>query len=1325
MNIIRNQKLNQGGIDYKNQVETIMELHAKDTCSWLLADPRIKQWLTGDILQNIWLNGDPGSGKTVLSAFLVRSLEQDPQFANSPDKATAVIYHFFDSGNLATTKCTNAMASLLRQLLHFNERLCSVVDNRESEVVELYQNLRELANVFKTCLQKSYKLRKLFIVIDGIDEYFKGDSSGAKEGLQLLEHLFSVQRELLPQEGNNSPVIKIFIASRRNVNAPLELGLPGLDAVLAENASSIVASEDNLRADIRRYVTEQVKNFQKIDWKRLFGADVNNEGRQLRERLENVIVAHGGESMLIANFAWRQFLSLGGLWTKGVILERLDKLEAFGYHTKLNDMYAEVLRSLTLDDGPEKVLQAKRIFKWLVVSDKPVTWQEANIFLGLGLSETHKAPEDLHDADYLAKSMDEVSTALGEICGPFIRLVDGNQTMQFIHITVREFFLGKMEGLQGLENWKFTEAEAARDTASICITYLSFKEFTNQTSPTTAGDPDDAERDEQDHAYMNAYPLLRYASCNWARHTRVSQTLLLSNEESIHLLRTWVLDKSANLIFAFRIYWYFGGLGEFPRQCSWLHVASFFGLADVIKHILNSPDTSHAGSMPVALIGSPSTTAMANGLSPLCYAAMNGHVDTIGHLVEFKAFGGEEDIITALRKALESGQIEVAKTLLSLGRKNGAAILKHSFHKELETAAAGGHLNIAQLLIEDLETDVNCTTSNEFGTALEAAAYYGRTAVVDYLLRKHADPQGNLTPPEKPTNCRPLVAAAFSGHIDIIELLLKAGADINNQEGIHGNALQVAAHRGLTNVARLLLAKGADVNLADGPNGSALSAALHFQDPAMIQLLKDNRAVESPEDKEKLEEWKTKRTLSWLDPRTARQLQVMEHEVAMNDLSVEALETRHRVWLDLSEKAITGNNPTALQLSLNTGFGIFKIAVRLRRENFLLWAVNAGVTLLQKAFQHKNYEAARMLAKAWANCLCFAILQKKPGLVKRMVANCARNMYLYVEQGKYDDAVYLIYSALEILKASTHEDIRNRELFLIMTDICCEVLEKLIASKPFFPKLKTVILEIGSKLVESIDNNQDEEELFLALISIFNTSLDIRAENIVTTFVNLFAEKIVNLFDDNTSSLSSSEANLQSIVACSNSQHLGEAPKTVYECLFELAGEEFLLDIVIKLRKFASGYLNIQKEVDQLQEMLATHCCGVVHLAEESRQLGQLESWFKTSLTSRIPAWEKLDQPPDPAEEGPLEGSSKWFFGKGKASSKHGTSHQNTTAAETPAANDRSPDGDHREMMTMKEAAIEFLRVMEKHLATNPDGNEAATSTGMIRRLIALIEERA
>lgn len=70
-----------------------------------------------------------------------------------------------------------------------------------------------------------------------------------------------------------------------------------------------------------------------------------------------------------------------------------------------------------------------------------------------------------------------------------------------------------------------------------------------------------------------------------------------------------------------------------------------------------------------------------------------------------------------------------------------------------------------------------------------------------------------------------LYIAVYNRNTKLVQILLEAGADPDRQDFSGSSILQLASFRGLTGIVESLVASGADVNLQGGPFGTALQAA--------------------------------------------------------------------------------------------------------------------------------------------------------------------------------------------------------------------------------------------------------------------------------------------------------------------------------------------------------------------------------------------------------------------------------------------------------------------------------------------------------------------
>ena len=106
-------------------------------------------------------------------------------------------------------------------------------------------------------------------------------------------------------------------------------------------------------------------------------------------------------------------------------------------------------------------------------------------------------------------------------------------------------------------------------------------------------------------------------------------------------------------------------------------------------------------------------------------------------------------------------------------------------------------------------------------TLLTVAAYAGQTDAVKLILKQ---PKCEVDTKNK-MGLTALAAAAFKGHVEIAELLVKAKADVNAQNGSKQTALMFAALTGRTKMVEFLLKAGADAAIADKSGNTALSLA--------------------------------------------------------------------------------------------------------------------------------------------------------------------------------------------------------------------------------------------------------------------------------------------------------------------------------------------------------------------------------------------------------------------------------------------------------------------------------------------------------------------
>ena len=197
------------------------------------------------------------------------------------------------------------------------------------------------------------------------------------------------------------------------------------------------------------------------------------------------------------------------------------------------------------------------------------------------------------------------------------------------------------------------------------------------------------------------------------------------------------------------------------------------------------------------------------GVSPLIYAAQQGHEDLVKILVHNKA-----DID---HKTNDSVSVLLAASIFN-------------------------HVGIVEFLASK-GLSVN-TSDNRGITPMHYTAAYGYTEMFKKLIDLGAD----LNSKDEEGNT-PLMTAVYVGNTFMVDSLLKFGADINVTDNKGLSPLMIAVMQFYSDITFLLLQKRADVNQISNNGTSALSLAVAASNYSIIDSLLANGAVINKENK--------------------------------------------------------------------------------------------------------------------------------------------------------------------------------------------------------------------------------------------------------------------------------------------------------------------------------------------------------------------------------------------------------------------------------------------------------------------------------------------
>uniref|UniRef100_A0AAR5P9E4 Uncharacterized protein n=1 Tax=Dendroctonus ponderosae TaxID=77166 RepID=A0AAR5P9E4_DENPD len=194
-----------------------------------------------------------------------------------------------------------------------------------------------------------------------------------------------------------------------------------------------------------------------------------------------------------------------------------------------------------------------------------------------------------------------------------------------------------------------------------------------------------------------------------------------------------------------------------------------------------------------------------------------------------------------LHLAAWSGNLEIVKLLLSGPAICNVNLTSKDDETALHCAAQYGHTGVVSALLEHACDPGIRNCKGE--TALELAAQYGRLETVELLVR--TDPMLiQRTTPDIIFPHTPLHLASRNGHKAVVEVLLRAGFNVNMRTK-SGTALHEAALCGKAEVVRTLLEHGVNTNIRDSNNYTVMDLLSQFNNAQaaqeIISLLKRHK----------------------------------------------------------------------------------------------------------------------------------------------------------------------------------------------------------------------------------------------------------------------------------------------------------------------------------------------------------------------------------------------------------------------------------------------------------------------------------------------------
>jgi ankyrin repeat protein len=215
-----------------------------------------------------------------------------------------------------------------------------------------------------------------------------------------------------------------------------------------------------------------------------------------------------------------------------------------------------------------------------------------------------------------------------------------------------------------------------------------------------------------------------------------------------------------------------------------------------------------------------------DGNTPLILAAREGREEVVKTLLKNRA---EINVANKLRQTalIVTAEHNKKKIFHELIKGNADVDARdHNNSTTLILVSSKGHEDLVEALIEK-KADVNARNN------------FGNTPLMGALLNRHKDVEEKLriakaTEGEKEAR---LILAAEEGQLDVVDRLIKEGANINAKIENCDSALIRAISTKHDEVAHLLIGSGADVNLKGSSGRTALMEAASAGDSELVDAL--------------------------------------------------------------------------------------------------------------------------------------------------------------------------------------------------------------------------------------------------------------------------------------------------------------------------------------------------------------------------------------------------------------------------------------------------------------------------------------------------------
>ncbi|KAK4163147.1 hypothetical protein QBC43DRAFT_379444 [Cladorrhinum sp. PSN259] len=454
--------------DYQGDHQTALAQRHDDTSgSWLLQDPKFRQWADGKVRDDavLYVNGMPGSGKTTLASTVIDYFKSDKDTLGG----NLAFFYFKHQPQKASHKPLGGMLrAIVTQLLNQDHALLGPLQQKcgplsKSDVVQ-EPFLKELG---RDCLILQ---QRCWIILDGLDECDEPRTCQADKlkALQVIEWLL---RKVLPAGPTDYCPIRVLFCAQRDGY---------IDQKLAPYPSINLDTTNSHIHNVQQYV-----NLMTAEVKARFSLDRSMESW----------IAHKVATTAKGMFLYAKVV-LNNLLSQDSVAELKDELSGEHFPEGLNAAYERVVVRI-LDRPPiSRRKTAETILGWLVCSPRALRWREIQSRFCIDSEKEICNYENLRvdNGKVLCGSLVELNPC------EYYKDLTSEAVISIVHETARSYLV---------QSGRFSLGVTHTKMALFCTQYLASNPFRVKELDSIEGS-----------ALAGYYGLLDYAVTSWKEHVR-------------------------------------------------------------------------------------------------------------------------------------------------------------------------------------------------------------------------------------------------------------------------------------------------------------------------------------------------------------------------------------------------------------------------------------------------------------------------------------------------------------------------------------------------------------------------------------------------------------------------------------------------------------------------------------------------------------------------------------------------------------------------------------------------------------------------------------